>query len=104
MRESLLSIAAIGLSRLELAPTDAKQSVRATQSRSGVLPGFCTDRGGTPYVVTSTSLTLSTGAGEAVSIDDVLVTDQTASSFEVPLSKKTASELSRNSVPRLSAL
>src|SRR4051812_39908675 len=104
MRESLLSSAAIGLSRLELAPTEAKQSARATQSRSGVLPGFCTDLGGTPYVVTSTSLTFRTGAGEALSIDEVLVTDQTASSFEVPLAKNTASELRRNSVPRLSVL
>src|SRR5205085_5113539 len=74
--------------------------VSAMQSRSGRLPAFWSAFGtGPPYCSTATVLVLRTRSGLALSIDRVFDTVQTTRSLEVKVLLKTASALSKNSVP-----
>src|SRR5512140_786282 len=103
MRESLTATERGPAMFLTAEPISGAQVGEAMQSRSGVLPGFCAvRRAGTAYGFTVSAETDSAREPGAVSMALVLVTDQTSRSVEIPSSKKTASELSRNSVPPLS--
>src|SRR5205085_428222 len=100
MRESLLSRRSSLLFWREAAPIKRRQAASAMQSRRGRLVlTFWSERGGTPYFATVTALALSTGAATALLTERVFDTVQTTRSVEVPSLLKTASELSRYSVP-----
>src|SRR6266545_24474 len=59
--------------------------VSLTHSPSGLLPALCCPSGGTPYSSTVRRLFFNSNAGEAVLIDEVLVTAQTPRFVLCPL-------------------
>src|SRR6476469_8449543 len=103
MRESFTATRR-GVEKTRVAePTSGAHVGSAMQSRSGVLPGCCCAvNAGTAYGCTPTGRTASDSASGALSMALVFDTAHTHSSLDCPSSKKTASELSRNSVPPLS--
>src|SRR5712692_6593215 len=85
MRVSLLSSAysTLGANGSTMPIKKVEQAALFRQSRSGVLPAFWADRGGNEYCPTVSTVWDSAIAGLALSSDDVFVSDQVSSWFEV---------------------
>src|SRR3954452_9338841 len=99
MRESLES-SGPSTSRGDTPPANSHPTI--SQSRSGVGPAFCSDRGGTPYASDVTACRRKLRARWLLSRDRVLTKVQNPSTFERPTSLAVSSaavELTKNSVP-----